>query len=95
MASNNQPNLGVFRLKPQYQKKKSASLKKNKSASSKKNKSASLNKKKITCFRLTRKSNTNKGKAGSKYVVCKNTKKQKKTQKGGFVRGGSPQNFVY
>ena len=79
MASNNQPNLGVFRLKPQYQKKKSASL----------------NKKKITCFRLTRKSNTNKGKAGSKYVVCKNTKKQKKTQKGGFVRGGSPQNFVY
>ncbi len=57
----------------------------------------------LACFRKTRKSDTPKGKAGSKYVICiksgksgksKKSKKTKKSQKGGFVRGGSVQQFV-
>lgn len=53
--------------------------------------SKKIAKKNIACFRKTRKANTPKGKAGSKYVVCV---KSKKAQKGGFVRGRSVQQFV-
>ena len=86
-----QPKLGVFKLKPEFQKKKSPSPKK---PASMKKKSARNNKKKLSCFRMTRKANTNKGKAGSKYLVCIKPKKTKKNQKGGFVRGGSVQQFA-
>jgi hypothetical protein len=65
--------------------------------------SKKASKKGLACFRKTRKSDTPKGKAGSKYTICvkskrskksKKSKKTKKSQKGGFVRGGSVQQFV-
>ena len=62
-----------------------------KAAPVRKSASKKASKKRIVCFRKTRKFNTAKGKAGSKYTICL---KSKKAQKGGFVRGGSVQQFV-